>query len=104
METSGCKIENVHVSNATVSCTSVNNDANGDKCGGIVGFAANDETTVISCTVTNSTISAGRDAGQIVGYAKESNIDNCSANNVTVTANGTSTGANIRNEVIGRVK
>lgn len=103
METSGCTIENCHVSNATISCTSVNSDANGDKCGGIVGHAGNDGVVVKDCSVSSSTISAGRDAGQVVGAAKEANVVNCSADNVTVTANGTSTGANINNAVIGRV-
>ncbi|MBS7385794.1 MAG: hypothetical protein KIG28_06610 [Bacteroidales bacterium] len=37
------------------------------------------------------------------GAALDANVKDCSATNVTVTANGTSTGANIRNEVIGRV-
>lgn len=103
LETDGCTIENVHVSNANISCISVNNDANGDKCGGIVGHAGNGGVSVKNCTVSNATISAGRDAGQVVGAALEANVTGCSATNVTVTANGTSTGANIRNEVIGRV-
>ncbi|MDD6019084.1 MAG: hypothetical protein PUD41_01455 [bacterium] len=103
METSGCTIENCHVSNATISCTSVNSDANGDKCGGIVGHAGNAGVVVKDCSVSNSTISAGRDAGQVVGAALQVNVVNCSADNVTVTANGTSTGANINNAVIGRV-
>lgn len=103
LETTGCTIENVHVTNATVSCTGVNNDANGDKCGGIVGHAGNAGVKVNNCTVTNSTISAGRDAGQVVGAALEANITGCSATNVEVTANGTSSGANIRNKVIGRL-
>ena len=103
LETSGCTIENCTVENATISCTSVNDDANGDKCGGIVGHAGNAGVLVKGCVVTNSTISAGRDAGQVVGAAKEANVVNCSATNVTVTANGSSTGANIRNELIGRV-
>ena len=102
METSGCTIENCHVSSATISCTSVNINANGDKCGGIVGHAGNAGVLVKDCTVTNSSISAGRDAGQVVGAAPVVNVVNCSATNVTVTANGTSTGANIRNEVIGK--
>ncbi len=103
LETSGCTIENCQVSNATISCTSANGDANGDKCGGIVGHAGNTGVLVKGCTVTNSSISAGRDAGQVVGAAPAVNVVNCSATDVTVTANGTSTGANIRNEVIGRV-
>ena len=103
METSGCTIENCHVSNATISCTSVNDDANGDKCGGIVGHAGNAGVVVKDCSVSNSTISAGRDAGQVVGAAIAANVVNCSADNVTVTANGTSTGKNINNAVIGCV-
>ncbi|MGM9722010.1 MAG: DUF6562 domain-containing protein [Candidatus Egerieousia sp.] len=102
LETAGCTIENCHVAGATISCTSVNDDANGDKCGGIVGYAGNKGVLVKGCTVTNSSISAGRDAGQVVGAAPVVNVVNCSATNVTVTANGTSTGANIRNEVIGK--
>ena len=95
-------IENCHVSNATISCTSANDDANGDKCGAIVGYVGED-AKVKDCTAAASTISAGRDAGQVAGAAKEACVTGCSATDVTVTANGTSTGANIRNEVIGRV-
>ena len=102
LETSGCTIEGCTVDNANISCTSVNNDANGDKCGGIVGHAGNNGVKVKGCVVSNSTISAGRDAGQVVGAALTVNVENCSATNVTVTANGTSTGANINNTVIGR--
>lgn len=93
-------IENCKVNNAKLSCTSVNDDANGDKCGGILGYL--NASSITNCTVTNSTIDAGRDAGQVVGASKPASVTGCSATNVTVTANGTSTGANIRNEVIGR--
>ena len=103
LETSGCTIENCHVSDATISCTSANEAADGDKCGGIVGHAGNTGVLVKGCTVTNSSISAGRDAGQVVGAAPVVNVVKCSAENVTVTGNGTSTGANIREEVIGSV-
>lgn len=103
LETEGCTIEGCTVENATISCTSVNSEANGDKCGGIVGHAGNAGVIVKDCVVKNSQISAGRDAGQVVGAAKAANVVNCSATNVTVTANDTSTGANIRNELIGRV-
>ena len=93
-------IENCKVNNAKLSCTYVNEDASGDKCGGILGQL--NATSVKNCTVTNSTINAGRDAGQVVGCAQPASVTGCSATNVTVTANGTGTGANIRNEVIGR--
>ena len=93
-------IENCKVNNAKLSCTYVNGDASGDKCGGILGQL--NATSVKNCTVTNSTIDAGRDAGQVVGCAQPASVTGCSATNVTVTANDTGTGANIRNEVIGR--
>ncbi len=95
-------IDNCHVTNATISCTSVNDDANGDKCGTIAGYVGED-AIINKCTASASTISAGRDAGQIVGAAKEACVTECSAStDVTVSANGTSTSANINNTVIGR--
>ena len=103
METAGCTIENCHVKNATIECHHANGEACGDKCGGIVGYAGNANTPIKDCTVVNSTISAGRDAGQVAGATKEANVINCSATSVTVTANGECTGANIREEIIGRV-
>lgn len=103
LETSGCTIENCHVTNAAVECHVANSDANGDKCGVIVGHAGNAGVVVKDCTAAESTVSAGRDAGQIVGAAKEANVTGCSATNVTVTANGEGNGTNIRNEVIGRI-
>jgi hypothetical protein len=103
LETSGCTIENCHVTGAAVECHVANSDANGDKCGVIVGHAGNAGVVVKDCSATDSTISAGRDAGQIAGAAKTDNVTGCTATNVTVVANGEGTGANIRNEVIGRV-
>ena len=103
LETSGCTVENCHISNAVVECHVANDDANGDKCGVLVGHAGNAGVAVKNCTATDSAVSAGRDAGQIVGAAKAENVTGCSATNVTVTANGEGTGANIRNEVIGRI-
>ena len=94
-------VENCHVANATISCTYANGDADGDKAGALIGNATN-ATLVNGCTATDSTISAGRDSGQLIGAAKEANVTNCSATNVTVTANGTGSGKNIRNEVVGR--
>ncbi len=95
-------IENCHVVNADVSCTAVNDDANGDKCGLIAGYVG-EYATIKNCTATDSAVSAGRDAGQIVGAAKTARVIDCSAKNVTVTANGTSTGKNINAAIIGRV-
>ena len=107
LETSGCTVENCHVSGATVECYHKNSDACGDKAAIIVAYAGNAGTPVKNCTATNSTVKAGRDAGQIVGAAKEANVTDCSATNVTVSVmegcNHSNAGGNIRNEVIGRL-
>ncbi len=95
-------VEKCHVTGANVTCTKANNDADGDKAGALIGNATV-ATPVKDCTASNSTVSAGRDAGQLIGAGREANVTGCSATNVTVTANGTGTGANVRNEVIGRL-
>ena len=96
------RVQNCHVVNASIECHYANGDADGDKAGALIGNATN-ATLVDGCSATNSTVSAGRDAGQLIGAAKLENVTNCSATNVTVTANGEGTGNNIRNEVVGRV-
>ena len=107
LETSGCTIENCHVIGAAVECHHANDDACGDKCGGIVGQAGNAGVAVKDCTVADSTVKAGRDAGQVVGAALAVNVTGCSATNVTVEAlagcTDSNAGGNIRNEVIGRL-
>ena len=103
METSGCTIENCHVTDATVTCNHANGDACGDKAGVIVGHAGNAGVSVKDCTAKTSSVTAGRDAGQIVGAALEVNVVGCSAEEVTVSATGECTGANIENAVIGRI-
>ena len=103
LDTSGCTVENCHISKAVVECHVANDDANGDKCGVLVGHAGNAGVAVKNCTATDSAVSAGRDAGQIVGASKESYVSDCNATNVNVEATGDCTGANVRNEVIGRV-
>ena len=95
-------IENCHVTGATITCTYANGDADGDKAGALIGNATV-ATPVKNCTAAKSTVSAGRDAGQVIGAGKEANVTGCSATEVAVSANGTGTGENIRNEVIGRL-
>ena len=95
--------ENCHVANAELSCTAVNDDANGDKCGTIVGYLGQSASGINGCTASDCIISAGRDAGQIVGAAPLALVVDCSASNVAVNANGTSTGKNISQSVIGRI-
>lgn len=96
------KIINCHVSNATVECYHANDAACGDKAGIIAGYTA-DKARITNCSATDSTVKAGRDAGQIVGLGYTKSVSDCSATNVTVTANGNCTGANINDTVIGRV-
>lgn len=103
LESSGCTVDNCHVKNAEISCTLYNNDLNGDKCGAIVAYANNSGVLVNNCTAENCTITASRDAGQIVGAGQESFVTNCSATKVKVSHNGTGTGTNINNNIIGRV-
>ena len=95
-------VENCHVTGATISCTYANGDADGDKAGALIGNATV-ATPVKDCTAANSTVSAGRDGGQVIGAGREANVTGCSATYVTVTANGTGTGENINNAVIGRL-
>ena len=94
-------IQNCHVTNSSVTCTHANNDACGDKAGVIVGYI--NSGSVKDCSATDCTVVAGRDAGQIVGCnSKNGVVSNCTATNVTVSAAGDCTGANVRNELIGR--
>ena len=94
-EISGCT-----VTNSSVVCTNKNKEANGDKAGLITGYINGTQGTVTNCTGSNSTVQAYRDAGQLVGAAKSTQVSGCTATNVTVTGTG---GGNIRNEVIGRL-
>ena len=94
-------ITNCTVKNATVICSHANDDACGDKASTIVGYINSGK--VSNCHAENCTVKAGRDAGQIAGASKAEYVENCTTTNVTVSANGDCTGANIRNEVIGRL-
>ena len=100
--TYSAKITNCHVTNANIVCNHANNDACGDKCGLIAGYAA-DESRITDCSASDSTVKAGRDAGQLVGCGYNKSMKNGAATNVTVTANGDCTGANINEALIGRV-
>ncbi len=99
------KVINCHVTNATVVANHANDDACGDKAGVIVGYAgpAVDKVSITDCSATNSTVTAGRDAGQLIGAGYNAGVSNCTATNVTVSANGQCTGANINEALIGRV-
>ncbi|MBR7152743.1 MAG: leucine-rich repeat domain-containing protein [Candidatus Methanomethylophilaceae archaeon] len=97
------KITNCHVSNADIVCNHANDDACGDKCGIIVGYAG-DESRISGCSAEKCTVTAGRDAGELVGCGYNVSMSGCSALDVVVTATGDcSKEANINNALIGRV-
>lgn len=107
----GGSIENCHVKNSTVTSKHTGeltkeqgSNTCGDKAGGIVGYVQ-PGATVSNCSVKNSAITAGRDAGQVIGCADPASSVNNTAEKVYVTADtadGKCTGKNIRNEIIGR--
>jgi hypothetical protein len=96
------RISNCVVTNANIVGTHANSDACGDKVGLIVGYAG-DESRITNCSGSNSTVIAGRDGGQLIGTGYNVSVSGCTAENVTVTAGGDCTGANVNNTVIGRV-
>ena len=95
-------VTNCHVANARLICTHDNDDACGDKTGLIAGYAA-DESRITNCSGSSSTVTGGRDAGQLIGAGYNVSVSGCSATNVAVGAGGDCTGANINAALIGRV-
>ncbi len=86
-------VKNVVVDGAVItSSTELINGAwdNGDKVGGIVGYATS--IAVDNCTVKNSTITGYRDLGGIGGCLDgtyHSSVNNCTVNNVTIAVDNT---------------
>lgn len=79
-------IENCHVIGGSIKSTPEIIDGsydNGDKAGGIMGYATAG-STINKCTVEGVTISGYRDLGGIVGYSA-GNVTNNTVKNVTVT-------------------
>ena len=80
-------VENCHVIGGTVTSVSeLLSDGsydNGDKAGGIMGYATAN-STINNCTVQDVTITAYRDIGGIVGYSA-GNVTNNTVIDVTVT-------------------
>lgn len=110
----GVAIENCEVVGATISCTGTDeggvdregdNNWGGDKAGALLGQMYFGNGTVSNCKASNCTVSAGRDAGQLIGAADVSYVDNTNqVDNISVTWNETDDGSNIANELIGRKK
>lgn len=98
-------IENCSVDDFELNCTAGTNGRDGDKCGALVGLAApnKDYVSVKNCTVSNGTINAVRDAGQAIGCCTNADVRNAITgivvSGVTVSGNG----ANINNDIIGRI-
>ena len=83
-------IENCHVKNSTIASTPelVNGEwDNGDKVGGLVGYAVfegNTDAKISNCSVENTSIKAYRDFAGFVGYAKDVTLENCTIQGVTI--------------------
>lgn len=102
-------IEGCIVQNSTLISTHLNDDACGDKVGGIVGFVNNSTSSAVKdCTVKNTQVSGARDVGQIIGcyFGDEENISNNTVNSVTIGTTPGCTdenhGKNVKSGVIGR--
>ncbi len=82
-------IKNCHVSDVHITCLPEKLSSgwdNGDKAGGIVGYAS--KGTIENCTVKNADITAYRDLGGIVGGSYNSVIS-CAMENVKLTQDNT---------------
>lgn len=104
------EISNCKVTNSKVNARFINSEQDGDKCGGAIGVVGASSGAVKDIVVTNTAVSARRNAAQVIGYlfAKQSIISNLSANNVTVEYNGdkfdNKDGSGILNELYGYKK
>ena len=77
-------VSGVTVTNSTVIGTHANDNADGDKVGGVVGYT-NDQAKLLNNTVRNCTITGNRDVGGITGG---------------IAASGTMTGNHVENTTI----
>lgn len=98
-------ISNCKVLNSEIICVAGNGE-DGDKASALVGLLpADNKGKIENCQAVDCTISASRDAGQIVGAGKVEKVVNCTAENVKVSANGTGTdskvGQNINDDLVG---
>ena len=97
-----------NVLNSSINCINPVGGEDGDKAGAVVGYFSTATQGIAGIAelenayAKDCVVSAGRDAGQIVGAADDAQVVNPTAINVTVKNNGTATGANIRNEFVGR--
>ena len=78
------QLSDVHVIDVTISSPYLNDDQDGDKGGGLVGYMADSQLS--DCSATTVTVTAVRNAGGLVGAAGNTTITNCSVDGATVTA------------------
>lgn len=109
-ETANATIDNCHVINSFVTCNTDANNDNGDKVGGICGYAVT--INITNCSVKNTTIKAYRDFGGILGYANGSkiNVTGNTVENVTLVIdndvnykNFTTDAEHNANPIVGKV-
>ena len=80
------EISNCSVTNSTVIGFNVNDDANGDKVGGIVGYVNSGSGKLDGNTVSDSAITGYRDVAGLAGAVATTNaVKNNTVKNVTVT-------------------
>lgn len=94
-------ISNCKVTNATIKCEHLDSEACGDKAGVITGHTTTG--SIRNCVAKDSSVEAGRDAGQIVGAAREEQVIDCSVDNVTVSTLAGCVGTSVNNAQIGRI-
>ncbi len=85
MRIENCVVKNSKITSTVTKGTSENPDGwnNGDKAGGIIGYMVVGDV-VTGCTVENTSITAYRDLGGIVGHAAGT-VTNNAVKNVTLT-------------------
>ena len=87
-----CVIENVTIVNTPDNSTGSYD--NGDKSGGIIGYA-NGSVTLTNNTVNNLTLTAHRDMGGIAGYAVNATVTNNKVTNSSIIVDQTLIGAGV---------
>ncbi len=80
------RIDNCSVVNSTIMGFNVNDEANGDKVGGIVGYL-NEQSYINNNSVSNTEIAGNRDIGGIAGSVAKSTYEmkNNKVENVTIS-------------------
>lgn len=93
-------VSDVTVTNSTVTSSYKTSEADGDKAGGIVGYL--NQGSITGCTVSDSTVTAVRDNGSVVGYSTASgSVTGNTAENCTVYYS-TDDSAQIGGEIAGK--